>query len=139
MTILLGFSSAISCVCLLPYKIFMVEMTGLEPAASRSQNARSPKLNYISLLPTAGTWAKVLYDLRYDSQKTHLMEPIAGIEPVLPAWRAGALPLNYIGVYRIAHTLAHYLAAQTQYTIPIKYVSYPLVDLVGLEPTTDRL
>ena len=32
-----------------------------------------------------------------------LLEPVTGIEPAYPAWKAGVLPLNYTGILRWEH------------------------------------
>src|SRR5699024_1280748 len=36
-------------------------------------------------------------------------EPMTGIEPALPAWEAGALPLSYIGVFRTKCGRPHHI------------------------------
>ncbi len=36
-----------------------------------------------------------------------LVEPMTGIEPAPPAWEAGVLPLNYIGMEEIGVEIDH--------------------------------
>lgn len=72
---------------------------------------------------------------------THL-EPVTGIGPALPAWKAGALPLSYTDVVcpgqrmNDAPGLPVFPGRQKQKEEDLRRVTYARVEpLVGFEPT----
>src|SRR5699024_12832216 len=46
-------------------------------------------------------------------------EPMTGIEPALPAWEAGALPLSYIGSFRTKCGRPHHIGEHLRQTLSV--------------------
>jgi hypothetical protein len=65
----------------------------------------------------------------------HGMERVMGIEPTLPAWKAGVLPLNYTRIGAGGGTRTHKITILSRARMPIPSLRH-MEPATGIEPAT---